>query len=89
MWMFVCGIFGGSLIGLVFDFCVSVEPWAILLVQIITGLWMMYGAYKLEGGGWRSSYGRDGAVWILKDSMAMLIWPIMYRWIVHRGEIEK
>jgi hypothetical protein len=80
MWVFVCGVF---------DLCFSVDPWAILLVQISVALWMNHGAYKLNEGGWRSSYGRDGPVWILKDSLTLMLWPIMYRWIVHRGEIEK
>lgn len=88
MWVFCCAVFGSCLIGLMFLFSVGDKGWGTMALQFATYYWMVHGAHKLLEGGWRSSFGRDGASWILKDSLAMLIWPIMYRWIVRRSETE-
>jgi hypothetical protein len=87
MWKLACAVFSSSCTGLASSFMAD-EAWTSMLIQQATFFWMMHGARRLGQGGWRSSYGRDGAVWLIKDGLAMLIWPILYRWIARRSETE-
>jgi hypothetical protein len=58
------------------------------MVQFISALWMLHGAKRLQQGGWRSSHDHRASGWLFKDSLAMLIWPVLYNWIAHRAERE-
>lgn len=87
MWAISCAIFSASLLGLICSF-LSVDSILIWSLEVACASWMLHGAVRLQQGGWRSSYGRDGALWLVKDSLAMLIWPILYNWIAQRAEKE-
>lgn len=87
MWTIACVIFGSSFVGLTCSI-LSADPLWTWGLEAVCALWMLHGSIRLKEGGWRPSYGRDGAIWILKDSVAMLIWPILYKWIAHRAEKE-
>lgn len=87
MWTITCVIFGSSLLGLACSF-LSDEPVFSWVVQGLCALWMLHGATRLHQGGWRSSYKHGATSWLLKDSLAMLIWPVLYNWIAQRAERE-
>lgn len=87
MWTITCVIFGCSLTGLAGSL-LSDDPLMAWGVEAVCAWWMLHGSIRLKEGGWRPSFGRDGAIWIVKDSLAMLIWPILYNWIARRAEKE-
>jgi hypothetical protein len=83
----VCIVFGSCVLALACALTVD-QAWIPIAVQLGGCFWMLHGASRLKEGGWRPSFGRDGAIWIIKDSLAMLIWPILYNWIARRAEKE-
>lgn len=87
MWIFSCAVFGASIAGMLANLA-NPSPMTWGLVQAVVFGWILRGAARLQECGWRASYGRDSAVWIVKDTVAMLIWPILQRWIAHRAETE-
>lgn len=48
------------------------------------GIWMAIGAGLLKHAQWIRSYGTDqGISWLFKDALAMVIWPILLKWILN------
>jgi len=48
------------------------------------GTWMAFGAGLLKRAQWNRSYGTDqGITWLFKDALAMVIWPLLLKWILN------
>jgi hypothetical protein len=80
-------MFGSCAIGLMYA-VIGESAGGALALQAATLWWMLHGAKRLNQSGWRASHGRDGTVWIVKDSLALVIWPILCGWIARQAEME-
>ncbi len=54
--------------------------WPILII-----FWMHLGLGRLRDAEWVRAYGSAGGVsWLFKDSVAMVLWPVLLKWIHSR-----
>ena len=57
---------------------------AALLWSFTCPAWMVFGTRLLKEVEWKRSYGAAGGLtWLLKDALAMVLWPVLLKWILN------
>lgn len=52
-------------------------------------IWLGIGAERLDKAGWTRSYGIDGGLtWLWKDTLAMLIWPVLNKRLSKQKKVD-
>ena len=74
---FSCAVLGSAFGSFIYRFLNEGDESQI--VPFLLSGWLAYGAHRLEKIWWKRSYGNEsGLAWLWKDTLAMLIWPVLH-----------
>lgn len=59
----------------------------VAIVMMVVYAWMVGGLATLQKQGWRRVYGTPPHdPWLLKDTLALVLWPMVSKQIMRRGD---